>query len=560
MGWAGWVGACCAGCWIRVSLRMAILICCGDSVGKATPPLHAARHLRRRCQGAVQWDMSSRRLIPLLLLTVFLVPVVAGAVPARDIIGVTHAAGKYNFTDQDFLNEGADQLLALGTRVIKVWFDPNATPLYPYNSEWGEPPEDLAGLARHPFYRALFRKPFTTYILVLGRRVPINDFTDGMTREEIEIEREQVQGLARHLLTTYAGTGKTFILQNWEGDHLLRRGLAAGEVPDRKRVRGMAAWLNARQSGVVRARREVPPRGVTVAHAVEANLLRDALAGKVTVTNDVIPLTRADLYSYSSWDVDFDPAELVRALDHLAAKAPDSALYGSRNVYLGEYGAAKDQVDGDEEERAEAIRRLTEAALGWGARWVVYWQLYCNEPAHEYTTERPVNEDLRGFWLIRPDGVKTRTYTWLLGQLGTSVHPAWLRGPEGRYITAEGGGGGTVWVSEQLPVRDSSLVFRDLNGGRLRNGDVVRIHTHDGTYLREAEDGYVLADRRDAGEGTVFVIRKIGAAGQGILKAGDDLTLEAPSGKLLGMGSDNRLRALGEEPGAAGVFRITFGE
>lgn len=503
--------------------------------------------------------MSSRRLVSLLLLVASLLPVAAGAVPARDVIGVTHAAGKYNFTGEDFLNEGADQLLALGTRVIKVWFDPNATPLYPFNSEWGEPPENLDDLARHPYYQELFAKPFTTFILVLGRRVPINDFTDGMTREESELEREQVYGLARHLLTTYAGTGKTFVLQNWEGDHLLRRGLSAEEVPDRTRVRGMAAWLNARQSGVIRARREVPAQGVTVAHAVEANLLRDAMAGKVTVTNDVVPLTRADLYSYSSWDVEFDPAALVRALDYLAAKAPDSSLYGSRNVYLGEYGAAKDQVPG-EVSRAAAIRKLTDVALGWGARWVVYWQLYCNEPAHEYTTERPVSEDLRGFWLIRPDGLKTRMYTHFLGQLSTSLHHAWLRGPGGHYITAEGGGGGTVRVSGRRPSSASALTLRDLDGGRLRNGDMVRILARDGTYLREAEDGRVLADRRDAGEGTTFVIRKIGARGHGVLGSGDELAIEAPSGKLLGRGSDHRLRALGEEPGAAGVFRITFRE
>jgi hypothetical protein len=34
-------------------------------------------------------------------------------------------AGKYHLTDQDFLNEGADQILALGVRVIKVWFYSN---------------------------------------------------------------------------------------------------------------------------------------------------------------------------------------------------------------------------------------------------------------------------------------------------------------------------------------------------------------------------------------------------------------------------------------------------
>ena len=40
----------------------------------------------------------------------------------RDTVGVIHVAGRYHLTDKDFLNEGADQILALGSRVIKVWF------------------------------------------------------------------------------------------------------------------------------------------------------------------------------------------------------------------------------------------------------------------------------------------------------------------------------------------------------------------------------------------------------------------------------------------------------
>jgi hypothetical protein len=331
------------------------------------------------------------------------------------------------------------------------------------------------------------------------------------------------------------------------------------QEPDRIRVTGMAAWLNARQAGVNQARREVPARGVTVAHAVEVNLLRDAMNGKVTVTNDVIPRTRADLYSYSSWDVDFDPAELVRALDYLAAKAPDSSLYGSRNVYLGEYGAAKDHVT-KEEDRAAVIRQLTDAALGWGARWVVYWQLYCNEPAHEYTTERPLNQDLRGFWLIRPDGVRTRMYRNFLGQLGMSVDRIFLRGPGGHYVTPESGGGGSVWVSELRPSEPDALILRDLNGGHLRNGDQVRILVHNGMYLRQAEDGRVLADRREAEEGTTFTFRKIGANGQAVLGPADRIAIQGPDGRYLGAGSDGFLRAVGAQPGEAGAFSILFAD
>jgi len=52
----------------------------------------------------------------------------------RDIIGVTHVDGKYCLTDEDFLNEGADKISALGSRVIKVWFH-NPERSYPFNSK-----------------------------------------------------------------------------------------------------------------------------------------------------------------------------------------------------------------------------------------------------------------------------------------------------------------------------------------------------------------------------------------------------------------------------------------
>lgn len=97
------------------------------------------------------------------------------AADVRDTVGVTHVAGRYHLTEKDFLNEGADQILALGSRVIKVWFygDRHAKPdgVYPYHSRWPEADSLVAG-AKTPYYRRLFDKPFTTYVMVvtsLGR-------------------------------------------------------------------------------------------------------------------------------------------------------------------------------------------------------------------------------------------------------------------------------------------------------------------------------------------------------------------------------------------------------
>lgn len=497
-----------------------------------------------------------RLLLPGLLgLTLLALPV--SAIPARDVLGATHAAGKYNFTDQDFLNEGADALLEMGTRVIKVWFDLNSTPVYPFNSEWGPVPETLAELARKPYYQDLFAKPFTTYVLVVVRRDALADFIDGMTREEIEEERQQMYDLARHLLTTYAGTGKTFVLQNWEGDHLLRRGLGPEEEPDPVRVRGMIDWWNARQRAVTLARRDVRARGVTVVHAAEVNLLRDAMRGRVTATNSVVPFTRADLYSYSSWDVGYDRALLTQALDYLAAKAPDSQLYGRRNVYVGELGLAKDQV-GDGRQKARVIRQLMEAALGWGARYVLYWQLFCNEPLREYEG-RPTNDDMRGFWLIRPDGTRTRTWTDLSRQFRTSVHRVTLRSASGRYLTAENGGGGSLWASGQRPTDWSTFTVQDLDGGSLRSGDEIHLLSHNGMYLSQADPGgYVYANREEGGEPETFVIRRIGARNGAEIRLETPFAIETSHGLYLSPDSRGALRAQALRIGAAETFHLSF--
>ena len=86
----------------------------------------------------------------------------------RDVVGVTHVAGLYHLTDKDFLNEGADRILALGSRVIKVWFfsgqSERIARSYPYNSQWPKV-ESLVEGAQTPYFRELFNKPFTTYIL-----------------------------------------------------------------------------------------------------------------------------------------------------------------------------------------------------------------------------------------------------------------------------------------------------------------------------------------------------------------------------------------------------------
>src|SRR3954471_16821198 len=246
--------------------------------------------------GRYNTGMRPHQAVLLLLLTL---PPAVQAAELRDVLGVAHAAGKYTFTSEDYLNEGAGQILELGSHVVKVFVFPGRmSELYGFNSDWSPETGDVVDLVQRPYFQQLFAKPFSTVILEIAPATIGPQFNDGLTPEEAAAERDQMYRLAKYLLTAYAGSGKTFVLQNWEGDHLLREGLAEGADPDPVRIRGMIDWWNARQDGVEQARREAGPRGVRVLHAAEVNQLADAMAGKVTATNDIVPYTHCDLYSY----------------------------------------------------------------------------------------------------------------------------------------------------------------------------------------------------------------------------------------------------------------------
>lgn len=327
----------------------------------------------------------------------------------RDVIGVTHAAGRYNFTKKDFLNEGTDQILKLGTRVIKLWFTADPAKAYPFNSKWKKP-RNLVELAKSTYYRKVFAKPFTTFILETyppGKEW--SELSEGMTKADIAEVEEGMYEITIYLLREYKGTGKTFILQNWETDWALWD-TALTKEPSPSAIKAMIDFLNARQDGVERARQEIGMDGVTVAHTAEVNAVALGMSGKISAINDVIPYTHCDLYSYSVWDTTLDPEQFRKALYYIAKKAPPSKMYGSNNIYIGEYGIAENNI-GSPEKQLEITKYMTEIALKFGVRYIVYWQLYC-DGSPENPAVRPLNADCAGYWLIRPDGSKSLVWDY----------------------------------------------------------------------------------------------------------------------------------------------------
>jgi len=344
--------------------------------------------------------------------------------PLPDIIGSTHVNPGYFFGQKECLNEGADQLLNMGSRVIKVWFygkrheHPEA--VYSYNSEWPKK-NSLAKGAESPYWKELFDKPFTTYILCVTSMGRMEDYwLDGISQAEEEDETRQFYELTKHFLTTYKNSGKTFILQHWEGDWMTRMRHEEWSDenidPDPAVFDNMIRWLNARQAGVNKAKKEIGEQDVHVYHAAEVNrVLKSLKEGKPNMVNRVIPFTNIDLVSYSSYDSIFHakdgkPQVFGDCVEFIKDNLPPSAVFGRDSVYLGEFGVPENEFT--QPEILTIIGNATETALEKKCPYIVYWQLYCNEPHPGIIRPSNRNKDFRGFWLIRADGSRSPAYNY----------------------------------------------------------------------------------------------------------------------------------------------------
>ena len=319
-------------------------------------------------------------------------------------------AGRYHLGSKPFLIEGAEKLLALGTRVGKFWLTPDSiAKSYPFNSQWPVC-TTLLQLAQTPYFAELFALPFSTFILEAHSPVENGWQSPGQPESFYAKISQEFYELTAHLYRAYARRAVTFVLQHWEGDWLLRgRGGELWNPPPRdwpERCQRMVLWLKARQAGVTKARAELGKDAqCVVAHAAEVNRVVDAWQGIPTMTREVLPKVEVDLVSYSSYDALKDPLTLWKCLAEIRQFARPSPLYGGQSLYIGEIGIP-------ENDQPERIRERWDEWLGVlmaaDVRYVLQWELYCNEPSAKAPRDAagPVTDpqQVRGFWLVKPDG------------------------------------------------------------------------------------------------------------------------------------------------------------
>jgi hypothetical protein len=372
-------------------------------------------------------------------------------------IGATHVAGKYFFTKEPYLIEGSRKMNELGFGVLKVWFRKSGSG-YPFNSNWNiDKNITLKQLAQHQYWAECFAMPFKTFGLsVEGAGINTTD-------KSAEAEKEEIYELTKFLLEKYRNRDVTFIIHNWEGDWMMRGGTGSEarwsrtpgqlikavdgdrytvEVPadSAQRVSAMAKWFKARQDGVIKARNEVKGSKCKVYHAIEANKVLDSEKGIPGIVNSVLPLVETDMVSWSCYDgLDETGLNLYKGIQYIKENIrPTKYMEGEKIVFLGEIGIPEQRYDGLTE-LAPVVKRW-DAYVGvcqaLKVPYLIQWELYCNEPKDESLrnkVEVRTTDEMRGFWLIRPDGTKgyaMQYFDILLKNAGKKI-------PKNQLITTE---------------------------------------------------------------------------------------------------------------------------
>lgn len=325
--------------------------------------------------------------------------------------GVAHVGGLYPIS-ASFVTDGATAIknLGLNSKTLKMFWSSDYATKYPNQTGWGTinnlvdlasstPMATVIGDARwtdifvniFPWWAGFEAESLTNYW--------VNGVTTGGVTPATYLANEKTaaQNLAAYLLTTYAGTGKTFYLQNWEGDWQLLNSFVSTDVinpwwPDR-----MASVMRARRDGIAAARAASSAVGVTVKFGLEVNRALDP--GGRRVHRDVVPSVDPDYVSWSAYEAMTVSAvysgSIELANSYIAGKMRELHAqirqYTDAPILIGEYGWPEAEINTTTYPVGSLIQNVLDVGESLGWTHALYWQIYDNEAGP------------RGFYIVKPD-------------------------------------------------------------------------------------------------------------------------------------------------------------
>lgn len=329
--------------------------------------------------------------------------------------GAAHVQGLYTYPagSGTQLKDGADVVWNLGLRCLKLYLTPSYAADYPLQSTWTGSPSSLATLAATPQFAAQLSRSWD----VVG--LTCFTFANGTTNwwraaqdsSKFAAESAEIQALTEYLRTTYAGTGRRFRIQQWEGDWAFMDSPTVDTYVAARMVDYYAAFLGARQRGVEAGRRAVDS-DVVVENCIEVNRVLDArlYAHRRRILTDIAKRVRPDVVSYSNydstivdqggWGANYAAWEAATGPSYRKALDAIGAAWPSVPVQVGEGGFPENEapVGADVD---SMIRFIDTESVSAGVDLSHYWQVFDNEIGQGGPGT------YRGYWLLTPAGALT---------------------------------------------------------------------------------------------------------------------------------------------------------
>ncbi|HMN68015.1 MAG TPA: hypothetical protein PKC28_05700 [Bdellovibrionales bacterium] len=390
----------------------------------------------------------------------------AGSVPRG--FGVAHQLVGYNPKGalSNVFVDGANDALSLGIKTFKINISRGAllSNFYQIPQSQLNSVNSMVEMSKLPAYNQVLEMPFDTIFLdadnisLDGRSANYWNFDAvAMTAYDEQAVYNETYDFGVYLLTKFAATNRTFVIQNHEGDwHTLVNGVDAnGNTVLRYDLPGSDVGLeNFRKYWTVRQRaiddaRKAVASQAKLYHMCEvvrlAGLVDDSLAGTRTVkgkslTRDVLPQVTCDLVGYSAHDTANAGDGLVRftkALSLIRQHAKTSPTFGANQVIISEIAVPELLSNGAYLPQIEGIAQLIRDLLKGGMPYVLYWQMY-EEPTGNY---------------IRASNGQLSKMAQRLFQLFAEGAPAPLPA-----ITCPRPGGGTLQVGQTVTMYASASV------------------------------------------------------------------------------------------------------
>ena len=284
-----------------------------------------------------------------------------------------------NYGSQSSLLKGANDSLALGVQNVMVALGPNyGTVDYP-GTHFNAPIRNLKDEASNPAFRTVFAMPFQT-IAIDASPITVPDFLNPKDPNgEYKALYAEYYNLISYLMQTYRGTGKTFIVKNWEGDNAFYYANQEASHPSiDTEIQNMRLYLQARHDALVQARKDFASySGVAVQDAIEINSVNCARNGSTPcMLKDVVPYVESDMISYSSYETintGVQKGDLTGQINRDLSDIRNVPGVNGRPLMIGEFGFGANALAADG--AAEATTTAVSAFLANGVSYAFDWQI-----------------------------------------------------------------------------------------------------------------------------------------------------------------------------------------